>query len=131
MLLLAKPKVIVLGALISFVVVAGAATIVARSTAHGQPAAALQAADRFAADYANPNGIDSNNRISDGLDTTPQLTATITKQLQAGYRAAGFAVTGAATPSGDTPLNVTIPTDHGAWRVQVVDVNGRWLVAQA
>lgn len=92
--------------------------------------AALQAADRFAADYTNPGGIDSNNRISGGYDTTPALTAAIVQAIQGG-RGAGFTVTGPAVPANHDGHNTVIPTTAGPWYLQVVNVNGRWLVAAA
>lgn len=101
-------------------------------TTSAVPPAGLRVADQFAADFTSPNGIDSNNRISDGLDATAAVSDGIAKSLQDNNaRGAGFTVTGPAVDSGTTPLNVIVPTDHGPWRIQVTDYNGRWLVSRA
>jgi hypothetical protein len=105
---------------------------VAGSSSNGAvPAAGLRAADQFAADYTNPDGVDSNNRITDGNDTTPALAGAIAKTLANGNaHGAGFTATGPAVDSGASP-NVIVPTNQGPWRIEVVEWSGRWLVSKA
>lgn len=127
----AKTKLMILAGLLALLAtVAGFAATVGHSDTVSP--AGLRAADQFAADFTSPNGIDSNNRISAGADTTPQVAAEITKTLQGNNaHSAGFTITGPAAPTKAAPFNVTVPTDHGPWKMQVTNRNGRWLVSKA
>lgn len=125
-----KPKLVAIIVTVLLALCGAGILVTTHASSGAVPAAGLRAADQFAADYTSPNGIDSDNRISDGTDTTPQVEATIMAAWHGGTRNAGFAVTGPAVDSGASP-NVLVPTDQGPWRLQVVDYNGRWVVSKA
>jgi hypothetical protein len=131
-------KAVLAAVLLVTVLVAGIATMGATHRANNS--AELQAADRFAQAWAGAGGI---NLDAVTAVATPQVAQATAAALGGQGYGAGFNVIGparvgaaktgfivlAALPAGGD--NVTVPTDRGDWRMQVVDYNGRYLVAAA